>query len=162
MEIKEAGLDQLLECACAAAEGPKMIDCMEKRGNGVPVYTIIARDKKSRSPGRIDPMTQIETTVLSLNRLTRGYPDRQVPGLRVESVLSAIEAGSSFDGDPLEMRYHEESGLLFLHGTIGKLSMAQKVLNILEGDMIDRLQQAGAPTRKARETVKDKAEKRDR
>lgn len=138
MEIEEAGLDQILECACAAAKGPQRIDCMEKRGIGVPVYTIVALDRKTMSRGAVDPRDEVQTTVLSLNRLTGGYPERQVPGLKVETVLSAIEVGSTFDGEPPSMRFHQDSGLLFLHGTRDQLSLAMQVLQILENDLKER------------------------
>ncbi|MCA8976110.1 MAG: hypothetical protein KDC98_15415 [Planctomycetes bacterium] len=137
MEIKEAGLDQVLDSACAVAESSDQIGCTEQRGNGEPVFAIIARNRGGATT-MVSSGDEESTIVLSLNRLTEGDLRTSVPGLRVETILSAIEASSHFDTKAPKLRYHQDSGLLFLRGTREQLSLGHDVLQILERDQQER------------------------
>lgn len=143
MEIKDAGLDQVLDSACAAAEaGELMIGCSEQRGNGEPVFAILGRPRSVQQVGPGMPDDKDSTLVLSLNRLTESNPQLDLDGMKVATILSAIEASSHFDTKAPKLRYHEDSGLLFLHGSRAQLALAADVLQILERDQKERLKYA--------------------
>lgn len=146
MELKSAGLDQVLESACAVAGSESRIGCSESRGSGEPVFAIIARSPKGATVSQ-GQRSSAETMVLSLNRLTQGDARFGVPGLRVPTILSAIETGTSFDDKAPMLRYHEDSGLLFLRGSRRQLALAHEVLQILERDLGDRVKSASLKER---------------
>lgn len=88
------------------------------------------------------PPAQTTTVqVFSLASLIRELPgaDAGTPtALPAQTVLSALEAGARVMGEPLDMRFHEESSLLFVKGGPTQLELVQQVLGNLQREQ-DRL-----------------------
>lgn len=139
MELKWAGLEQALEAACLLAKGDAPIRVKEFRGNGSPVYTIIAAPQPPTVPGS-KPATGLRTEVVSLNRVTDGAPQIGFPAA---TVLSAIEMACEGIGVPT-MRVHKESGILVLRGSGEQIDTAWAVLRNLERDADARRKQDNA------------------
>lgn len=139
--VKGAGLDQVLDTACAVAESSDRVQCQEQRGVGEPVFAIVARPAQSQPGSAAAAMP--DTIVLSLNRLLEGIPQAGVAGLKAETILSAIDAAASFEAKQPIMRFHADSGLLFVRGAPAQLRLATEVLTSLERDLKDRMARAG-------------------
>ncbi|MCR9244115.1 MAG: hypothetical protein NXI31_03730 [bacterium] len=151
MEVQDAGLDQVLDSACAVATSKMRIACQEQRGRGVPVFAILALPRQvsgvNVAATGFGKPANVTTMVLSLNRLTEDEPRLAIDGLKVETILSALETGARFDEKAPLMRYHEDSGLLFLRGTHEQLSLASDVLKILERDLKELARTRGTQRR---------------
>lgn len=149
MEVRGAGLDQLLSGACAVAEAEFLVRVNEFRGEGEPVYSIVAMLPQG-APGPQGAQVQTvpskpdeSTSVFSLNRLTE--PDPRLgggAGLRAETILSAIEAGGGDDPKQPGLRYHRESGLLFVRGNRTQIALVKDLLTNLERDLEERRRRA--------------------
>ncbi len=93
---------------------------------GEPVF-VIEVHSESRVPKF--PTTS-ETTVTSLAKLLRPVGDK---ALRVEDVLSAIEAAAAMAGsEPPTIRYHAETQLLLFRGSKAQADALFQTLNALE------------------------------
>ncbi len=74
--------------------------------------------------------------VRSLARLVdQRFQPPGVPALRPETVLSAIDAANDGDASPPVLRFHQDSNLLFVRGT---MSQWQLVEEVLEAMLVDR------------------------
>ena len=148
IELRGAGLEQALEGACAVAEAGFQVRVVEFKGSGEPVYSIIA--VRQNQVGQVPTNAKEESTqVFSLNGLTDKDPfDTQTAPFRVETILSAIEAGTKDDSKPAVLRFHSDSGLLVVRGTRVQMQFAKEVLNSLERDLHDRRQRSQAAARK--------------
>ena len=167
IELRGAGIDQALEGACAVAEAVYPVRVKDFTGAGEPVYSITsmgpvqygnvsgtATTNASPAPARADETTQ----VFSLNRLTEPDPRFVASeGLKVETILSAIEAGTSDDAKKAVLRYHRDSGLLFLRGTRAQITIIKDLLSNLERDLEERRRRAVTPAPKdgAKEAAKE-------
>lgn len=145
IELRGAGLDQALDGACAVAEAEFQVRSVPFPGQGEPVFSIVAvaAAKQSGGTGMANPpKVDVNTQVFSLNRLTDTDPRSGVAGMKVETVLSAIEAGSTDEAKAAELRFHRESGLLFVRGSRAQLSLVKDLLSNLERDQNERRMQA--------------------
>lgn len=116
------------------------IDLRPSNGRGEPIWTIRVERRTKKAP---PPDEQV--LVVSLTELTQpapGDPADAPVTLRPETVLTAIEAGSKdFVGVP-ELRFHRESGLLFVKGDVQQLSLVREVMGNLERDVSTRRNRA--------------------
>ena len=149
IELRGAGIDQALEGACAVAEAEYPIRIKEFNGPGEPVYSITsiappraqydAQGTATTNPGAPAPRSDENTQVFSLNRLTESDPRYAAPeGVKVETILSAIEAGTGDEAKKAVLRYHRESGLLFLRGSRAQIGIVKELLSNLERDLQER------------------------
>ncbi len=161
MEVRGAGLDQLLNGACAVAEAEFVVRVNEFRGDGEPVYSIVAMPQ-----GPLGPQGQVQSTpskpeestaVFSLNRLTEPDPRLGTPGLPAETILSAMEAGNGDEPKQPVLRFHRQSGLLFVRGNRTQIALVKDLLSNLERDLDERRRRA-APA-KVQPVVDDTAPK---
>ncbi|MFZ4574125.1 MAG: secretin N-terminal domain-containing protein [Phycisphaerales bacterium] len=107
-----------------------------KGGGGDPVYSI----SSNVTPTRRQAGPAEETTVLSLNRVTRpSWASEGAVGIPAATVLTAVESAietASREGEkPPTMKFHKESGLLILKGTEEQLAVASRVVDSLENDL---------------------------
>ena len=173
IELRGAGLGQALDAACVAAEAAYPVRVNDFQGPGEPVYSVTAAAPTMMS-GTV-PMTvkaEDSTQVFSLNRLTEGDPRLgSGEGMKVETILSAIEAGTSDEATKIVLRYHRDSGLLFLRGSRAQTSMVKDLLSNLERDLQERRRRSApnlpAPSpaakdgKEAGDAEKKDAEKKD-
>lgn len=137
MELKDAGIQQALEAACMAADAEAPVHVAEFKGNGEPVFSIVSAPRTRQSGGRRSSSGGGDDAyrVLSLNELTK---ERLfgVPPMKVETVLSALDmALGQSEGPDARIRFHEESGILIVHGTSAQVQMVDQVLSQLSQDL---------------------------
>jgi hypothetical protein len=104
--------------------------------SGNPVYSIRVF-QQGASVGQVSQSSRSEVRVLSLRRLTeaqaldpKGTPVALAPAV----ILSAIEHGSKGMIEAPKMRYHEDTGLVFVQGTADQQELVRQVLQNLEKD----------------------------
>ena len=152
MDLRGAGIGQALDAACVVAESEYPVRVKDFRGPGETVYSVIASAPTMMVAGPNGPVVgtstgnvplavkaEENTQVFSLNRLTEGdmrYSSGE--GMKVETILSAIEAGTSDEATKVVLRYHRDSGLLFLRGTRAQTNMVKELLSNLERDVQER------------------------
>ncbi len=113
---------------------------------GAPVYSIQVRQLESNSMGNA-AMPQSSRArlvrVFALRTLING-PGDTATRLDVKTILTAVDTGlgvvaehaglDTTSSDKAVVRYHEDSGLLFVAGTNAQLSVVDQVINNLERD----------------------------
>ena len=139
LDLRGAGLSQVLESACAVAESHREIRVKESRGAGESVYAITARVL----PPSQDPFAARaqRTQVFSLARLIEG---KDGTTLSAATVLSAIETAVGGQELLTALRFHKESGALFVRGTEEQLGVVSELLVQLERDAENRRRQDNA------------------
>ena len=65
-------------------------------------------------------------------------------GFRVETILSAIEAGTQDGKVAPVLRYHRDSGLLIVRGTREQIAIVKDILSSLDRDVETRRRQRSA------------------
>ncbi|MGE3175783.1 MAG: hypothetical protein AB7O97_24380 [Planctomycetota bacterium] len=96
---------------------------------GNPVYVVQVESRRSRDDGAV------AVQVYSLATLTQTLPDdpkEHAIALPARTVLSAVEAATGVLGGQPELRYHEDSQLLFVRGSQTELALVRDVLGSLE------------------------------
>lgn len=143
IEIRAAGLDQVLEGACVVAESGQTIRVKEFRGRGESVFAILAQGSPQATVTPAVAARDEVTKVYSLNGLIADA-ERGI-GFSVSTVLSAIEAASS--DQPLQaLRFHAASGVLVVRGRSAQINVVHDVLAQLESDVNERRERAfGGP-----------------
>jgi len=132
IELRSAPIQAALESIAMVVPDPYRAKAVVNvvPGSGVPVYSVvIAADQP--------PPASSEVRVFTLSTLTKALPTDPVDApvvLPAKTVLSAIEAGARVLNQQFDLRYHEESGLLFLRGTSAQIEMVQQVLGNLQRD----------------------------
>lgn len=145
LELKDAGIEQALEGACMAAEADYDVRVREFDGVGQPVYSIVAE----RSPVRGGRAGQVvrpgaddqQQRVMSLNTLIKQRLYGVAP-LKVDTVLSAIELALSDEAVAPRVRFHEDSGLLLVRGTMVQVDVVEQILRMLQQDLQEQEQRA--------------------
>ncbi|MFN9334683.1 MAG: hypothetical protein ACK6D1_19005 [Planctomycetota bacterium] len=137
LELNGANIEQALEAACSVAESPWPVRCVEIRGDGAPVYSILYASPPP--PPSSSHEAGWRTQVYSLVQLTNDA-DKGI-GIKVETVLSAIEAATE---GKLALRFHRDSGLLIVRGVPEHIAVAREVLSELDRD-VDRRRSEAKP-----------------
>jgi hypothetical protein len=121
---------------------------MLKGSQGQPVYALrVARARSAASP-KEPTFVDLVVRVFSLRMLTHGGVGEATgngTALEPGTVLSAIETGLSFAQSPRKpvVRYHTDSGILFVQGTPEHVHVVQEILSSLSED-VARARQAAA------------------
>ncbi len=119
-------------------------------GIGQPVYALAIR--KNTGVTNTAMASGPDVAVFSLRGLTERLatdPEGSNLVMPAKTILSAIDAGLSVTVDdkdrtqtPATIRYHEDSGLLFVRGSHMQTRLAQQVLSQLEANLNERRQAA--------------------
>jgi hypothetical protein len=143
MELRGAGLEQALESACMIAEGPVEVRVKDSGGAGQPVYTIQASERRQPKVAGAPAEAEVVQRVFTLNQLTmpRGF-GLGIEPLGVETILSAVELVTTADGKAPLLRFHKDSGLLLVRGTVEQVSNASEALAVMANDLDAREQRA--------------------
>lgn len=137
VQLRGAGIEQALEAATLAAAGDKRVMVSTHRGNGTGgefVFVVTAQPE----PTSIGPAGQGRggekmLRVFSLARLTDQQPnDPPNTAVKATTILTAIESGMTGLMDVPTLRYHEDSGLLFVQGSGQQIAVVQEVLQSIE------------------------------
>ncbi|MFN9705053.1 MAG: hypothetical protein ACK595_09560 [Planctomycetota bacterium] len=117
LELNGANIEQALEAACSVAESPWPVRCVEIRGDGAPVYSILYASPPPPPPSSHEAgwRTQVYSLVQLTNDADKGI------GIKVETVLSAIEAATE---GKLALRFHGDSGMLIVRGGAELIAVA--------------------------------------
>ena len=136
--LKEAGLAQTLEGACMSAAGEYDVRVREFSGNGQPVYSITAHEKRrssARKPANVYPRKI--PSVYSLSELTMQRRSNVAP-FSVKTIMSAIDLAMSHLDTPPRMKFHEDSGLLLISGSAEHTHIVEETLAALRRDLQTR------------------------
>ncbi len=114
-----------------------------------PVFSVLFEPKRSSAARSADLVEKPMIQVYSLRDVTDPKPG-DPPGvtlvLKPETVLTAIKSGielASAESTPtVEIKYHQDSGLLIVRGSPEQTGLVQSTLNALEGDV--RMRRASA------------------
>lgn len=136
IELRDAGLDQALEAACAVASADFEVRVREHKGHGEPVYSIVTQPGSSRPVTK--PKAQAPATATMVRSLARLIDPRfqppGVPALSAETVLSAIQVPHEDDANPPQLRFHKDSNLLFVRGTQAQWLLVEQVIETMLED----------------------------
>jgi hypothetical protein len=108
-----------------------------------PVYAVrVSRVRAvAGAPGQgmVDERARV-VRVFSIKSLIQAHPGDPAEGLKAETILTAIETGLSFTGEAARakavVRYHADSGILFVHGTLEQVGVVEQVLASLGNDLL--------------------------
>jgi hypothetical protein len=130
------------------------VEVMRRSPLESPVYSVAVMDL--RPPEQKAP-PQREIAVFSLQELTRtmpGDPDDEGLSISADTILTAIDAGLDLGEtsrrDKVGIRYHEDSGLLFIRGTREEIRLVEAALQHLRNDLERRRISARARARESR------------
>lgn len=154
MELRGAGIEQALVCACTVAEGPVEVRVKDFAGGGRPVYTVLAAPARVQKQVLGADPDEIEQRVFTLNKLTTARVG--VEPVSVATILSAVEMVTSAAGQAPLLRYHQDSGILLVRGTREQVANASQTLAVLASDLDERETRA-----RADRPVNGKQEKND-
>jgi hypothetical protein len=139
MVLKGAGLEQALSGAAMAAEADFEVRVKEFRGEGEPVYSIVAYARPQQVVAGVagpDPKAE-QQSVFSLNELTGAQPFDVEP-FSVETILGALRLATEGEQNPPRIRFHEDSGLLLVRGTQAQIGVVQLTLSTMRNDLSER------------------------
>jgi hypothetical protein len=114
--------------------------------SGTPVYAVAVRPmQQPATAAAFTPLTKV-VQVFSLRQLTDRVPGdpQDVAVVPPKTILTAIDTGLGIDGgkDDATIRYHEDSGLLFVQGTPEQTNLVSEVLRSMIRDLEMRRQAA--------------------
>ena len=113
---------------------------------GKPVYAVQVQSRKRPKVSNKSVLPRLEVRVFSLRELILpppGIETRDDLVLRDESVLNAIDVGLNIQptGTKAVMKFHVDSGLLFVRGTPQQIHVCEEVLSNLRNDLMRRRQE---------------------
>jgi hypothetical protein len=136
LSIKGATLMNVLSAASAIAPQEYQVSCQLRAGAGEPVYSVIVQNMPQAGV-QMAPVRR-EARVFSLRAVIEPQPldPREKPiALPVETVLSALDAGIRVGTqEAASLKFHRDSGLLFVHGLPDQVNVVQEVLRSLLND----------------------------
>lgn len=168
LSLKGATVMNVLAAAASITPAEYAVGCREAGAGGEPVYVVsVLRTPRA---GVAMPREERETSVFSLRPLVEPQPgdskDKAIH-LSVESMLSALEAGVQLTGgEQAELKYHRDSGLLFIKGTSAQLDVARQVLQSVQRDQtevrhaLDHQRQDATQRARAEKQAEGKADKK--
>lgn len=123
-----------LRAAGAVADQEWVVSAAVECSGKMPVHTVVVARRGGKF-GAPKPEPQ-RAMVFSLKKLTETWPgdsENRPVAQKPETILSAIEAG--VQGTSMQapkLRYHAESGLLFVHGDGQQVDLVKQVLSSIE------------------------------
>lgn len=143
IELHGASLRAALDSVALVVPDPYRAKAVETRAKdaSATVYSIAVITNQTQA------RPETEVRVFSLLSLIAQLPGEKGDGrvLSTTTVLSAIEAGARALGESIDLRFHEESNLLFVRGTRVQIDVVQQVLGSLQKDLDKFRKPAGDP-----------------
>jgi hypothetical protein len=144
LKLRDVGVEAALEAVARMVSTDRVNVSIAdfRQGGGQPVYTVYVnfREKGHDVVANV-ARTSTQVAVLTLERLTAAQPDG-APPMRAETILTAIDAAFELGKDeqaPPTLKFHRESGLLFVRGTHDQVALVQQVLATLRNDVEARI-----------------------
>lgn len=174
IELIDADVHAALDAVSEIVHQDWAVSVKAKRSQfGQPVFAVSVRSRRSPEQLRVEQHVQ----VFSLRNLTDSLPgDPSNLTVSAETILTAIETGLGISAEHLEqvrglkgekafMRYHEDSGLLFVRGRIEHTELVQSILLRMERDLTrhreavaifgdESEEESGGPAKKTAKRVK--------
>ncbi|MCC6229116.1 MAG: hypothetical protein IT432_07820 [Phycisphaerales bacterium] len=153
VDLKFVSVDTAMEALVFAAEGTPgelRIDHVSAHQDESPTFSVIRKDINGHGGSQ-------ELEVVSIAQLTRPSVDgisRPDLAIKPDVVLSAVELALPAGDEPARVKYHEESQLLILQGSLRATNAVQRVINTMINDQRQRLGDAG---RSQRDVIEAKA-----
>ena len=123
-----------LRAAGAVADPDWVVQAGAECTGGMPVHTVqVARRGGKFAGGRVESVRAMVFTLKKLTEAWPGDPDNKPVAQTPQTILSAIEVG--VQGTSMQapkLRYHAESGLLFVHGDSQQVDLVKQVLSGIE------------------------------
>jgi hypothetical protein len=159
--LVNAPVSSALEAVTTIVDRSRFDVVVHTMRNGPPnqtVYSVRVSVAPSAEPRPLEPR---QVKVFSLRGLTDS-PGKKAEGtmLPTQTVLTAIDTGLALateEGDTPVLKYHTDSGLLFVRGTAAQLAVVAQTLEQLHNDLL-HLQAAAAAAAAAKDSVKPGAE----
>jgi hypothetical protein len=135
--VVDVGIEAVLQAVAGAGSERYRLGLATQQTSGNPVYSIGILPLGQAALGGAAQATRSEVRVLSLRKLTEKHPfdPKAHPiALAPAVILSAIEHGSKGMLEAPKMRFHEDTGLLFVQGAQQQQELVRQVLQNLEKD----------------------------
>jgi len=156
LQLKNVTVFNALEVVAKTADRERFmvnVSRFEGQGNSVYAVNVEERAKNTVPRGMGNDPDSPTTSVFSIRNITSLPPaTKDSPGVTMsaETVLSAIKIGIEISTKAGESRmpvlkYHEDSGLLFVQGSYAASSIVQRVLSEIEKDVEMRRAAAKLP-----------------
>ena len=137
MHIKDAQVYHTLRAVSSIVTSDSSVRVGMEGGRGdKPVHSVTVHTKVRRSPRQVQA-AQVRTQVFSLRMLTRAQYGGIEP-MKTETILTAIDTGLGVERGMgrATIKYHADSGLLFIRGTADQISLVASTLSELRNDMM--------------------------
>lgn len=112
----------------------------QRSGWGQPVYSVrvaLAQRRDTAEPG--SGATSVEVfSIRSMTESMPGVPEDERITFEADTILTAIDTGLNVadpEGDKAQIRYHADSGLLFVRGTWDQNRLVENVLSSMGRDL---------------------------
>ncbi len=147
LTLKRVGVESALAAVADIIDDRYQVHVKTHRGSGQPVHAVRVQERRKGSrgtsttvAGNTRPVSGVR--VFSLNPLTKTQPTDPAGSkiaMSPETVITAIDTGlavSAQQGQAKpDIRHHQESGLLFVRGTIEQTVLVQNVIERLTRDI---------------------------
>jgi hypothetical protein len=150
--LRNVGVEAALDAVTDIADGNYDVAIRTRRSEkGTnPVHVVMMKQRNARASGA--PTAERVVRVYSLRGLTEPLatdPKGAALTLRPETILTAVQAGLGIGADEggeadgqkaMEgsMKYHADSGLLFVNATLDRVNMVEQTIAALEQDLNER------------------------
>lgn len=150
LTLREATVESALRAVGNIVPPDFNVDVKTERGKtGLPVHVVLVRSRPRSVGGGLPGMASDEPSfvrVFSIRTITEALPNtpRDLV-MDAKTVLTAIDTGLDIGSKPpsATIRYHKESGLLFVRGTATQISVIDEALQSIARDL-DRLRSAAS------------------
>jgi hypothetical protein len=146
--LKSVGVEAALEAVAAITLSDSVsVGVSTMLGAGVPIYAVrVNFSSNTRRSG----FENVDVRVISISSLTQSLPGDPEPAritTSAETILTAIDTGMEVvGGERATIKYHEDSGLLFVKGTRTQLNITERII----GNMVSDLEQRRDSARQGR------------
>jgi hypothetical protein len=112
----------------------------QNTGWGQPVFSLrvaLARQRETAAPGSVETSVVV-FSIRSMTESLPGVPEDAQITFAADTILTAIDTGLNVadpEGDKAQIRYHADSGLLFVRGTWEQNQLIESVLESMENDL---------------------------
>lgn len=157
LKLRGVGVETALEAAADMTTPLKSINVSTRRRAGAPVHTIRVRLPRKGKANTGPEMMVVK--VYSLRAITSD-PDK-TGRMSHTTALTAIETGLSLvDGPPAEMKYHADSALLFVRGTVPQQHLIESMIARLDFDVARQVKKEVRNANQKRALEQGKSQKR--
>lgn len=163
MQLHSVTAEAALRAAATVVDKPFDLNVQpitEKTGGAVLALRVQERTTRAVANMGVVSPDEIRVEVFSLRAITKALPN-EPDGIvhRTATVLTAIDTGLGFVQAPTKpnIKFHEDSGLLFVSATSDQIGVVSAVLNQLERSVAAARAEAARARSEARQPADDKS-----